>query len=374
MSSGPASALPASLRAALAALGWNEALAAEPAPSPACQPARVIVESKLKFRVWIPGPSGTAETWADVAGKLRHRAKSRRDFPAVGDWVWVRHQPAGGDARIEGILPRRTLLVRTAAGETGEPQVLAANVDVAFIASSLNRELNPRRLERYVSLVRTGGAAPAILLTKSDLATPEFIAGAKAGVAAACPGIPVLILSARTGEGLEGLHPYLSAGRTLVLLGSSGVGKSTLVNRLLGEEAQAVREISGHEDKGRHTTTIREMLRLPGGALLIDTPGIRELQLAGDGATGVEAAFGDIDALAAHCRFRDCRHQAEPGCAVLAAVARGEVDAGRLENFHKLMRESAHAARRTDKDLQAQHGQSAKRATAALKRMQKDES
>jgi ribosome biogenesis GTPase len=355
------------------ALGWDAALAAEPAPDPACLPARVILESKLKFRVWIPTPAGMVETWAEVSGKIRHRATTRRDFPAVGDWVWVQRRSAQGDARIDGILPRKTLLVRTAAGETTDPQVLAANVDVAFIATSLNRELNARRLERYVTLVRTGGAAPVILLTKCDAADPDFIAGALKDVTANCPGVPALVLSARAGQGLDGLQSYLSPGRTLVLLGSSGVGKSTLVNRLLGADAQAVREISGHEDRGRHTTTVRQMLRMPGGALLIDTPGIRELQLTGESGSGVDATFTEIDALAGQCRFRDCRHASEPGCAVLAAVARGELTAARVESFHKLTREAAHAARRTDKQVEAQHAQGAKRLTVAPKRKQQNE-
>jgi ribosome biogenesis GTPase len=232
--------------------------------------------------------------------------------------------------------------------------VLAANVDTAFIVTSLNLDLNPRRLERYVTLARNGGVTPVILLTKADLCVdPET---AVTEVAAATPGVAVHAISAWLGQGLEALTPYLNPGKTCVLLGSSGAGKSTIVNYLLGAEVLRVAPVREGDGRGRHTTTHRELLRLPGGALLIDTPGLREIQLwNGDEEGRLEQAFGDIASLATSCRFKDCRHQTEPGCAVKAAVAEGALEPGRLASLAKLQRELEFLERKQDKRARAEH-------------------
>ena len=368
----------------LSDLGWDAFFAAQPAPeaAPSAVPARVLLESKLKYRIWIAAPSGSVgEQWAEVAGKLRHRAVGREDYPAVGDWVWVRRGAGDGSARIEGVLQRKTILARKAAGETSETQVLAANVDTAFLATSLNRDLNPRRLERYLTIAQAGRVQPVVLLTKADLMEPTeggdteaesvkapgiVTASEVERVRMACPGVPIHVVSGVTGLGLDALRPYLASGRTVALLGSSGVGKSTLINRLLGADALAVREIREGDDRGRHTTTMRQMLRLPGGALVIDTPGMRELHLQDEDAAALNGVFADIETLAPACRFRDCRHDAEPGCAVRGAVEGGTLPAGHLANFHKLRREVAHAVRREDKSLETRYNQGVKRIQVAF--------
>ncbi|HET9833143.1 MAG TPA: ribosome small subunit-dependent GTPase A [Vicinamibacterales bacterium] len=232
--------------------------------------------------------------------------------------------------------------------------MLAANVDIAFIVSSLNRELSPARLARYVTLARNGGVTPVIVLTKADLCTDAHTAVTE--IAAAMPGVPVHAISVWLAQGLEALTPYLPHGTTCVLLGSSGVGKSTIVNHLLGTAAQRVSPVRERDDRGRHTTTNRQVLRLPGGALLIDTPGLREIQpWSGDNDDGLEHAFADITSLATACRFTDCQHQSEPGCAVRAAVAEGALEAGRLASYAKLQRELAFLERKQDKRARSDH-------------------
>jgi ribosome biogenesis GTPase len=292
--------------------------------------------------------SDDTESLAELAGQLRHGTEPRAVLPVVGDWVRAVAGASGARrAVIHDVLPRRSRIARRAAGNPTEEQVLAANVDIAFIVSSLNRDLSPRRLERYVALVRHGGVRPVIVLTKADLCSDP--ATTVAEVAAAMPGVAVHAMSVLQGQGLEALAPYLSLGTTCVLLGSSGVGKSTIVNHLLGTEAQRVLSVRERDDRGRHTTTHRQLLRLPGGAFLIDTPGLREIHLWNDHKdAGLEHAFGDITSLATACRFRDCQHQNEPGCAVKAAVAEGVLDAGRLTSYAKLQRELAFLERKQD--------------------------
>lgn len=298
-------------------------------------PARVVEEHRDRMVV----VTANRRAEATPSGRLRHASTSRDELPAVGDWVVVRG--TGDSLQITAVLPRRSSLVRKAAGSTTEAQVVAANVDTVFVVSPLDRPLNGRALERYVAAVWEGGAEPVVVLTKADLVADEDAHLADA--MAAAPGVDVRAVTAPTGRGLAALERHLGPRRTIALVGTSGAGKSTLVNALLGpdaEDVQAVGHVRGGDSKGRHTTTFRRLLPLPGGALLVDTPGMRELALW-DADEGVERAFPEIEELAARCRFGDCRHEDEPGCAVLAAVAEGALPVERLESRRKLERELA---------------------------------
>jgi ribosome biogenesis GTPase len=267
----------------------------------------------------------------------------------VGDWVALETRVAEGRATIHAVLPRRSAFVRKAAGAAREVQVLAANIDTAFLVMGLDSDFNPRRLERALVLAWESGATPVVLLNKADLC-PDL--GERQRTAEwADPGVPVHALSARRGQGLEALERYLQPGRTVALLGSSGAGKSTIANRLLGEERLRTAEVRPHDQRGRHTTSHRELFALPGGALLIDTPGLRELQLWAT-EEGLADAFEDVDRLARSCRFRDCRHRGEPGCAVTAAVESGELSEERLRSHHKLAAELHHLEVRANPDLE----------------------
>ena len=295
-------------------------------------PGRVVVGHTRLLRV----RTEEAEALAEVAGSLRHQARGPEDRPAVGDWVALRPREGGHRAVVQAVLPRRTAFVRRAAGDRAVAQVLAANVDTVFLVMGLDGDFNPRRLERALVLAWESGADPVVLLNKADVC--DDVLGRRAEIEAVAPGVPVRVIAAKPGEGLESLAPWLLPGRTVALLGSSGVGKSTLVNRLLGREKQKTREVLEAGQRGRHTTSHRELILLPGGALLLDTPGLRELQLWSDGA-GLEAAFGDVYGLSGACRFTDCRHETEPGCAVRAAVEEGRLDPARLDSFRKLQAE-----------------------------------
>ena len=314
--------------------GWDENRAASFAPwaGQGLLPGRVV--RQLRDRSTIV--TGDGELAAEVSGRFRHGASGPADYPAVGDWVAAR--PAGGGrAAIEAVLPRRSAFTRKAAGEAVEAQVIAANIDTVFLVSGLDGDLNLRRIERYVTAAWSSGAAPVIVLNKADLRTDlEEVAATAAAVA---PEVPVVAVSARGGNGLEALTPFLVPGMTVALLGSSGVGKSTMINRLLGEDRFATSAVSdAGAGRGRHTTTARELVRLPGGALLIDTPGLRELGLWADDE-GLDRTFEEIDRLAARCRFPDCGHEQEPGCAVREAVEAGAVAVERWESYLKLRRE-----------------------------------
>lgn len=317
-------------------LGWNESFAACFAPYSAegLVPARVVAQRGLN-RV----STGEAEHYADLAGRLRHELEGpggAAGFPAVGDWVVFRPPTGEGRGLIHAVLPRRSKFSRKVAGQRTEEQVVAANVDTLFLVSGLDGDFNPRRIERYLTAAWDSGARPVVVLNKLDrCADPERCLLEAEAVSM---GVPVHRVSARTGEGCEALREYLRPGETVSLLGSSGVGKSTLINRLLGREAQRTGDVREGDDRGRHTTTHRELLSLPEGGLLIDTPGLREVQLW-EGDQGIESTFGDIEELAEGCRFSDCRHQGEPGCAVGEALARGDLAAERLESYRKLQRE-----------------------------------
>lgn len=326
--------------AQLASYGWDEQFARDfdSLRAPGTVPARVVAEHRDRYVV----RAADGERAAVLAGRLRHQARTREDLPATGDWVAV--DDADGTAAIHAVLPRRGLFRRKAAGDTTEAQVLAANVDVALVAAALPADVNARRIERYLALAWESGAVPVVLLTKADLV--DDVDAAVRGVRAVAPGVDVAAVSSVTGEGVDALARWLKPGRTAVLLGSSGVGKSTLANLLLGADALRTGAVRG-DGKGRHTTTHRQLVRLENGALLIDTPGMRELQLWTADA-GLESAFADVEALAARCRFADCAHDSEPGCAVRAAAESGALDLARLESWRRLRRELAWLELRQD--------------------------
>jgi ribosome biogenesis GTPase len=312
----------------LESLGWDAGFAAafRPFHERALVPARVALRHH--------GPCVLVTTGGALGGMPAGRLRED-ELPAVGDWVAAR--PLRGERRalIEAVLPRRTAFVRKEPWKRTREQVLAANVDVAFLVAGLGRDLNPRRLERYLMLAWESGAEPVVVLTKSDLS--DDAARARALAESVAEGAAVLVTSSVTGEGLSAVRAHLGPGRTGVLLGSSGVGKSTLANRLLGREHFRTRELR-RDERGRHTTTRRELVVVPGGGVLIDTPGLRELQLW-SGEESLERTFGEIVRLAASCRFRDCSHVSEPGCRVRAAVEDGSLSAGRLAGYRKLQRE-----------------------------------
>lgn len=323
--------------------GWNEDWSSRyrrHAPA-GCLPGRVSVEHRGLYHY--QGPHG--EGVACVSGRLRHLAVGRADFPAVGDWVALRPSANSGPAVIEAVLPRTNKLSRKTAGGSGEEQVLAANLDILLLVSSLNLDLNPSRLERFLAAAALPGCQPVLLLTKSDLCDAPAVA--VADLRARLGDVAVHAVSAVTGDGLDSLALYLRGGHTAAMLGSSGVGKSTLLNRLLGLDRQEVRPVRADDDRGRHTTTRRELVALPSGGLLIDSPGIRELQLWAEGAD-VGAAFDDVTRLALDCPFTDCSHVHEPGCAVLRAVAEGRLNQARYASFLKLRRELSYEETRTD--------------------------
>lgn len=332
----------------LATYGWNEWFAERFAPFAelGLKPARVAVEHRTRFELYTEdGP-----TAAVLAGKLRYDAANRAALPAVGDWVAAAPRPEG-EATIHGVLPRRSAFTRHASGREAIPQVAAANIDVVFLVTSCNADFNPRRLERYLALGYDSGAAPVVVLTKADLVADvaPFVGAAEV----VARGAPVVVTSSATDSGVEQLREFLAGRRTGAMLGSSGVGKSTLINRLLGEERFATAAIREHDDRGRHTTTRRELVVVPGGGLLIDTPGMRELQLL-DVGEGMLAAFADVHSLAAGCAFDDCRHDSEPDCAVKRAVAEGTLPAERLESYRKLEAELEHERGKHDKRARAE--------------------
>ena len=352
----------------LEALGWTSrfAEAFEPFRASGGEPARVSLEHTHIYRVI----TAAGERLARVAGRLRHAAEERADFPAVGDWVVLDPAAAGGgDARIRAILPRVSQFSRRAAGNPTERQVIAANVDVVFLVSGLDLDFNPRRIERYLVTAWDSGASPVIVLNKADLVDDPsaFVAD----VEALAKGVPVLAVSAKRPDTLAAVRAHLGPGRTAALLGSSGVGKSSIVNALVGGEMLRTRDVREYDSRGRHTTTGRQLVPLPDGGILIDTPGLRELQLWDTGES-VAGAFADIHALAEGCRFRDCRHTAEPGCAVTAAVRDGTLSDVRLESFRKLQGEQAFQATQQDQRAQIEQKRRSKVMSKALEKRLKE--
>lgn len=360
----------------LSSLGWDASFARafQPFAAAGLVPARVAVQHKQVFELLAePGPVTAACT-----GRFLHGTAGHGDLPAVGDWVAMKYRAgesplepgaARWQADIHAVLPRRTKFSRRAAGAADVEQVVAANVDTVLLVTSLDQDFSLRRIERYLTVAWESGAQPVVVLNKADLhPDPAAVEGE---VAAIATGAPLVLLSALEADVSQVLGPWLVPGRTLALLGSSGVGKSTLINRLLGGARQRTSAISDAVGKGRHTTTHRELIVTPSGALVIDTPGMRELQLWDVADAALGATFADIGVLAAQCRFRDCTHRAEPGCAIQAALDAGTLADERWQSYQKLQREQGYAARKADPRLARAHAAGWKKIHKAHRAMQR---
>lgn len=347
--------------------GWNDYFEAvwKDAERENSVRARVIAQGRGRWRV--VGDFG--ECPAEAAGKLRLAAEEGGDWPAVGDWVAVELRDRGSAAQIHEALPRRSQFVRKMAGRKIAQQVIAANVDMALLVSALDGDFNPRRIERYLAQSWESGAKPVIVLNKADVceASQEKIGEMEN----AAMGVSVCAVSAKTGQGFDELRTFLARGQTVVLLGSSGVGKSTIVNRLMACATQEVQEVRASDSRGRHTTTAREIFALPDGALIMDTPGLRELQLW-DAHEGISQTFADVESLAGQCRFGNCRHNGEPGCAVQAAIDAGGLDLARLESWRKLERELAFLRRKVDPEASHSDRQRIKRLMRGVRQMYRE--
>ena len=327
-------------------------------------PARVAQQHKSLYMVYFE----LGEFAAEVSGKLRFEATSKQNVPAVGDWVAVKQEDCSSRAIIHGVLPRKSAFLRKVAWVKTESQVLAANVDVVFLVMGLVKDFNLRRIERYITLAWESGALPVIVLNKADICDEVETRLDEIGTVAF--DIPTHAVSAKDGTGLEAVVAHLGPGRTGALLGSSGVGKSTLINRLLGYDRLATGEVREADGRGRHVTACRELVMLPGGGMVIDTPGMRELQLWADGES-LKGSFDDIQALAAECRFRDCGHETEPGCAVKQAIEEGRVGEKRLKSYKKLKRELDVLAARKDQRARLDHRAKQKQLARRIRQMQR---
>lgn len=355
--------------------GWDEQWASLFArhAAPGQVPARVIIEFNHIYRV----VTAESELQAQLSGRLRHQAVGRHELAAVGDWVAVRGTPGEPSGTIEAILPRRSKFSRKVAGELTEEQVVAANIDTVFLVMGLDRDYNPRRLERYLLTSHESGAQPVVLLTKADVA--DDVAGRVAEIQALAPGVPVHATIAVRRElpggvvaepDVQVVEQHLGQGRTGTMLGSSGAGKSTMINALLGTPVLKTQEVRASDSRGRHTTRHRQMIVLPGRGVMIDTPGMRELQLW-DVTEGAKDSFDDIEALAPSCHFTDCRHQDEPRCAVKAAVAQGVLPAERLDSYRKLQDELRELDAKRDVRAQIEEKRRGRIVGKSLKQMYK---
>ncbi|WP_427159145.1 ribosome small subunit-dependent GTPase A [Aliinostoc sp. HNIBRCY26] len=328
-------------------LGWSDFFAHSFAPygEKGFNIARVAIAYKNTYILY--GEQG--ELTAAVSGKFRHRNHQPEDFPAVGDWVVIQTPESAAQATIHEILPRKSQFSRKTVGSKTAQQIVATNVDTIFLVSGLDGDFNPRRIERYLILAWESGANPVIVLNKADLCNclDDYLSD----VETVALGVPTIVLSATNNQGLSALQPYLQPGQTVALLGSSGVGKSTITNQLKSETVQVVQPVRRGDDRGRHTTTHRELILLPTGGLIIDTPGMREIQMWGS-EESLQGTFADIEALAKKCRFRDCQHQHEPGCAVQQALIAGKLDTSRLLSYQKLQKELSYLVRKQDHQAQ----------------------
>jgi ribosome biogenesis GTPase len=347
----------------LECLGWNPFFASHFAPyeKEGLIPARITIEQKTHFFA----ATGQGELRAFLAGKLRFGARGEEDVPGVGDWVALRPTPDEQTATIVHVLPRKSKFSRKTVGRASVEQTVAANIDLVFLVNAVDATFNLRRLERYLVLAAGSGAQPAVVLNKSDLCAD--LSPLVNDVRAVAAQVPVYVMSAARGEGLEPLRNSLRVGLTGAFLGPSGVGKSTIINRLIGLEKLRTRKVRDYDGKGRHTTSHREMVVLPSGGILIDTPGMRELQLW-EGEKGIEEAFEEIESLAATCRFRDCRHDKEPDCAVRRALEEGTLDRGRYAGYLKLQREIERRSRTYETRAQALEKERIKKLTSRHKR------
>jgi len=348
-------------------LGWDAGWARtfEPFDADGLVPARVAIEFNHIFRLF----AASGEIRAEHSGRLLHRAAGRMELAAVGDWVATLPGADRSRATIEAVLPRRSQFSRKVAGETTIEQIVAANIDTVFLVMGLDGDYNPRRLERYLMMARESGARPVVLLNKTDIAVD--LPGALQEIGTLAAGVPVHALSAKARQGLDLLEGHLGRGRTAALLGSSGAGKSTLINALVGTEDLRTQDVRAQDSRGRHTTRHRQLVVLPGRGLIIDTPGMRELQLWG-GLERAQETFDDIDALAPGCRFTDCRHRDEPRCAVKAAVAEGRLPADRLASYLKLQDEARSLVTRQDARAQIDEKRRTKIVSQALKKLYED--
>ena len=349
------------LDASLQELGWDDAWASEleQLDEDKLIPGRVAAHHRGEYVLW----TAEGELRAELPGRIRYEAGVTGILPAVGDWVAAQVRALEGRGTIRTVLPRRTSIVRKEVLGGSLAQVLAANVDTAFLLNGLDADFSIRRLERYLVLAWESGAQPVVVLTKTDLASD--LPDQMLEVERVAIGVPVFPVCNVTGEGVDAVQAHLRPASTSVVLGSSGVGKSTLINRIAGKEVMRTSAVAA-DGTGRHTTTHRELIKLPGGALVIDTPGLRELQLwEGDSS----AAFSDIENLAADCRFSDCAHVHEPDCAVLAAVDDGTLELDRLRSWRKLQRELAAIAARTDHRVRAERKRRWKQHTRSMRKM-----
>ena len=320
-------------------LGWKEFFE-EQCHETEFRVGRVVLQHKYLYRVM----NEAGEWIAEPTGKFTFNATTKKDFPAVGDWVLMTTYPTEGKAMIHQILKRKSVFIRQAAGAKTEDQIVASNVDYVFLVNSLNHDFNLRRLERYLLLAYESRATPVIILTKRDLCD-DLEEKLQQIDAVTFGAVPVLAVDNISGNGIEKMSEFITPGKTIALLGSSGVGKSTLLNVLMGVEVQETSGIREDDSKGRHTTTHRELFRLPSGGLVIDTPGMRELQITSASAS-MDTTFADIEALISDCRFSDCRHLSEPGCKIKEALDNGSLDAERYGSYQKLQREIAYQERR----------------------------